>query len=169
MEDPTFKKAVILICDHQHDGSFGFIINKKLDLKLNDLLADFPEIDLPVYYGGPVDNETTLHFLHTKGDLIEDSVEIINGVYWGGNFEQLRFLVDTKLIGPDDIRFYLGYSGWDPGQIKDELKVKSWIVDEAFPNYVYARQPEKLWQEVLQRKGDQYAILSEVPEQILMN
>ena len=90
------------------------MLNKPLDLKLNTAVQDFPDFDARLYLGGPVQTDT-LHFLHTRGDVIKGGTEVIPGVFWGGDFEQLKFLADTKQIAPEEVKFFLGYSGWETG------------------------------------------------------
>ncbi|MCL4153824.1 UNVERIFIED_CONTAM: hypothetical protein GTU68_050649, partial [Idotea baltica] len=89
MHDPYFHRGVVLLCEHHAEGSLGFIINKPLEMSLNELVEDFPEIESPVYYGGPVGNDT-LHYIHNVGELLPDSVEVAPGVYWGGDFHKLK-------------------------------------------------------------------------------
>lgn len=160
MEDPHFKHGVVLICEERPDGSVGFIINKKLDIELNDLMSSFPEFDVDVYYGGPVATDT-LHFIHNAGDLIEDSIEISKGVFWGGSFEQLKFLVKQQLITEDNVRFFIGYSGWSEGQLAEELDAGSWIVDEMDSNYAFNLKGN-LWKKILDNKGGHYSVISRI-------
>ncbi len=83
MLDPNFKRAVVLLCEHQQEGSLGFILNKSLDMKINDLIAEFPKFDATVFYGGPVQTDT-VHYIHNVGDLLNNSNGIIDGVFWAG-------------------------------------------------------------------------------------
>src|SRR5215217_6150445 len=84
-----FKRAVVLICQHDDKGTVGLIINKITDLKINEAIEDFPEFNVPVYFGGP-EKTDNIFYVHTYGDLIEGSIKIAEGIYWGGNFEQLK-------------------------------------------------------------------------------
>lgn len=163
MEDVFFKRSVVLLCENSKHSTFGFILNKKLDLKLNELVYSFPKFDCPVYYGGPVQNDT-LHFIHTLGEVLDESHLIGNGLYWGGNYKQLKALVKEGLVSTTDIKFFVGYSGWDQQQFKEELKKGNWIVEEVDPNYVFSTKDDILWKEVLQNKGNNYAIISELPD-----
>lgn len=163
--DPNFKRGVILLCDHQKDGSFGFILNKPIDMGINDLIASFPTFESEVYYGGPVQTDT-IHYLHTKGDLLNNSVEVLSGVYWGGDFEQLKELVQRDEIQPNEIRFYVGYSGWSAGQLELEQKVFSWMVADGHEDYVFQKN-KYLWKDVLQEQGGTYSIIAQMPPPIL--
>lgn len=169
MIDPNFKRAVVLLCDHEReDGTVGFILNKPLSMKVEELVSDFPEFDSEIYYGGPVANDT-IHYLHNQGDLVPDSIPVSPGVYWGGDFEQIKFLISSKLILEKDIRFYVGYSGWSPGQLGDELKYGSWVLADMDPNYLFNTKPRELWSRVMDHKGDNYTVIATMPDSLNMN
>ncbi|MEM9822310.1 MAG: YqgE/AlgH family protein [Bacteroidota bacterium] len=166
MLDPNFKRSVVLLCEHETDGSLGFILNKSLDMKINDLITDFPDFDARVYYGGPVQTDT-IHYIHNVGDLLENSNEIVPGVFWGGDFDKLKFLVSSKLIEPHNIRFFVGYSGWTVGQLKDEMRFGSWVLGEMNSNYLFRTEPDGLWQQAMEHKGDSYSVIAQMPDGVL--
>lgn len=163
MLDPNFKRSVVLMCEHGDEGSLGFIINRKLDVWVDELIDEFPDFPAKVYFGGPVQTDT-IHYLHNVGDLLEDSREVARGVFWGGNFEKLKFLISTEVIKPENIRFYLGYAGWSEGQLEEELKIGSWVVADMDPNYLFKTRPSKLWNQVLTHKGDKYSVIATIPD-----
>src|SRR5204863_9279875 len=103
--DSYFKRSVILLGEHSEEGTVGFILNKPTDLKLNDALEDFPPFDVPLYFGGPVQTDT-IHFLHTLGGKLAGSKELIPGIFWGGELETLKVLIDTGQVSKNDIRFF---------------------------------------------------------------
>lgn len=166
--EPHFKRSVVLLCNHDAEGSFGYIINKMLDMKLNEVMADFPEFNAPLFYGGPVQTDS-LHFLHNVGDLLVGSKRISSGVYIGGDWEQLKVLVEAKLIEPKHIRFFVGYSGWGEGQLKDEMKEGSWIMGDMHANYLFNAQPNTLWRTVLQHKGEAYSVIADMLDENNLN
>ena len=169
MMDNTFKRAVILLCEHDDVlGSIGFLLNRSIKIKMKDLMSDFPEFEGTIYHGGPVAPDT-LHFVHTKGDILEDSIEICKGVYWGGKFEQLKFLIESKLILPKDIKFFLGYSGWSEGQLDEEMKGKSWILADADFNYVFTLPHKKLWSKVLSNLGNSFSVIGDMTDSVSLN
>ncbi len=168
MLDPNFKRSVVILTAHEEDGSLGFIINRQLDVFVDELVSDFPEFRARVYFGGPVQTDT-IHYLHNLGDLLEDSQQVARGVWWGGNFENLKFLISNGMVTPDNIRFYIGYSGWGEGQLEDELEMGSWVLAESDPNYVFSSQPDKLWQQVLTHKGNTYSVIATMPDAALWN
>ena len=105
--DSYFKRSVVLLSEHDDKGTLGFILNKPTDVTLNEAVDDFPEFKVPLYFGGPVETDT-LFYIHTLGEKLEGAKEILNGIYWGGDYEQLKFLIDTKQVRQDQIRFYAG-------------------------------------------------------------
>jgi len=127
LPDPNFQRTVILLCEHNEEGSFGFVINRPSNLKLSDVVEIDGSFQANVYVGGPVQQDT-LHFLHLAGDTLEGAAEIIDGLHWGGNFEQLSIMIASNSIETDDLRFYIGYSGWGSGQLDKEIEENSWIV-----------------------------------------
>ena len=163
MIDPNFKRSVVLMCEHEEDGSLGFILNKSLDMKVNELIADFPEIDSMVYYGGPVETDT-IHYIHNIGDVLDESMKVMKGIYWGGDFEKLKSLINSNLVEPKNIRFFAGYSGWSYDQLKDEFELGSWLIDFMDSNYLFKIKPNTLWQKVLQNKGDAYSVIAQMPD-----
>ncbi len=168
MMDTNFKRSVVLMCEHEDDGSLGFILNKSLKMKINELISGFPDIDCTVYYGGPVQTDT-IHYIHDAGHLLEDSQEIMPGVYWGGDFEKLKALITNELITKENIRFFIGYSGWSESQLKEELKLGSWVVAEMNLNYLFKGEGKNLWSKVMQHKGDVFSVIANVSEEITWN
>ena len=166
--DPNFKRAIVLLTEHNEEGSVGFVLNRQTEYKLNDLLSDFPDFDSEVYYGGPV-QINTLQFIHKAGDIIEGSTLITDGLYWGGNFEILKLLIESKAVDPSDFRFFVGYSGWGAGQLGDELKINSWIVSHSKIENIFSNEPDKLWREILKSLGKKFAILASFPENPSVN
>lgn len=162
LPDPNFERTIILLCEHNDDGSFGFIMNKPSLAKLGDIMADLKDLDAPVFIGGPVQQDT-LHYIH-RVPQIEESIEIVEGIYWGGNFDQLVSLVETKQIAASDIKFFLGYSGWSFGQIDEELKEDSWIVsDHVNEELLFDIKSEAMWQYALKRMGGRFSVYSNYP------
>ena len=88
-------RTVVFLCEHQEQGSFGFVLNKNYEHSLDELVPDLAGLNLPVHYGGPVQMDT-LHFLHQYPDKIPGGFEVIDGVYWGGEFETAVELLRNK-------------------------------------------------------------------------
>jgi len=161
--DSNFKRSAVVLTEHDEEGSVGFIINKPLQIKVEELLSDFPEFEAKVYFGGPVATDS-IHYLHNVGDLLDDSVKVRRGIYWGGDFDKLKFLIDSKLILPKNIRFYVGYSGWSSGQLKEELTYGSWVLADMHANYLFKAKPEALWETIMTNKGNAYSVIAQMPD-----
>lgn len=168
MLDPNFKRSVILICEQNELGTTGFILNKPLDMSIQELVPDFPKSKAPVHIGGPVSVDS-LYFLHNVGDLLDNSMEVCPGVYWGGDFEKLKFLMETGVIKDNNIRFFVGYSGWSEGQLEEEMEEASWIIDEMDANYLFRIKPFVLWQTVMNNKGNTYTVIAQMPDSVSLN
>jgi putative transcriptional regulator len=168
LDDAFFRRAVILLTQHQNWGSMGFILNRPLeDVRVGEFVS-LPDVDMPLYYGGPVATNT-LHYIHTAGELVDDSVLIGENLWWGGDFEQLKLLLTSKLLPLDEVRFFVGYSGWDAGQLKGEFDDKTWIVADMDKNYLYKFPAEQLWASVLKQQSDTLAIIADMPEENRFN
>jgi putative transcriptional regulator len=169
MQDSNFRRAVVLVTDYSEDeGTVGFIINKPLTVKITDLVEDFPAINALAYYGGPV-STNTIHYIHNVGMMLDGSTEIGPGVYWGGEFDKLKFLISHELVKEENIRFFVGYAGWSPGQLIEELDSGSWITSEMHANYLFKSKATRLWNQVMHHKGDVFSVLAQLPEQPNLN
>lgn len=163
-----FKRSVILLGEHDKNGSVGFILNKPTDLNINDAIEDFPDFKASVYYGGPVQIDT-IHFIHTFGNKLEGSKEILPGIYWGGNLETLILMIETRQVAKNEVRFFAGYSGWDQGQLNEEVRDKMWLVSQGKIGFTFSESPESLWGDVMRLMGSPYAVLANLPEYLSLN
>lgn len=163
MMDSNFKRTAVLLVDHGTDGSIGFILNREVEMRVDELVDNFPEFDAPLYFGGPVGTDT-VHYLHAKGDLLEGSDEVSPGVYWGGDYDKLKFLISQELIKPQDIRFFVGYSGWSDNQLDEELKHGSWVTADMDANYLFNTDTDVLWTKVMENKGSTFSIIAEMED-----
>jgi putative transcriptional regulator len=163
LADPNFVRTVILLCEHNDEGTFGFVLNKSAKIKLDDIIEDVEGTDLDVYIGGPVQQDT-LHFIHRKGELLEGSMEVREGLFWGGDFDQLQFLLKEKIVSAEDFKFFIGYSGWSEGQLMDEMKLNSWIISRNVSlQQVFDTDERRLWKEVLHNMGGKFKMISNFP------
>ncbi|MCM4166562.1 hypothetical protein KCTC52924_03501 [Arenibacter antarcticus] len=166
--DVSFHRSIVLLAEHNEEGSVGFILNKPLSYNINDLVT---EIDLPfqVYNGGPVEQDN-LYFIHKVPELIVNSIEISDGIYWGGDFNSIIALINNKIISEDDIRFFLGYSGWSSLQLEEELNSKSWIVlKNAYQSSIIQKSANAFWKEKMVELGGNYLIWCNSPENPNLN
>lgn len=168
MQDPNFKRAAILLTDYSEEGSVGFILNKQLDMNIDALVADFPEFESVVFYGGPVSTDT-IHYIHNVGELLEKSTRIAEGIYWGGDFSKLKVLISAGLVEPKNIRFFVGYSGWSEGQLEEELETGSWVVADMDANYLFQSPHDVLWQKIMSDKGNTFEVISQMPDGVDFN
>ncbi len=166
--DLSFNRSVILLADHDKEGSVGFIINKPLKYTINDLI---PEVRarFKIYNGGPVEQDN-LYFIHNIPDLIPNSIEISNGIYWGGDFESTKELINNGTIQKGNIRFFLGYTGWGQNQLEAEMNSNSWIVtSNNYKNKIIAKSATHFWKEQIMELGGEYLIWSNAPENPYLN
>jgi putative transcriptional regulator len=164
MPDENFRRTVVLVCEHNaQNGTVGLIVNKPINLKLNDVVEDFPPFKSKIFLGGPVGTDT-LQFLHCLGDQIEGSIQLSDRLFWGGNFEQIKVMLADEKILPGQIRFYLGYSGWETGQLDNEVRENSWIITKATHDHIFKTPHEILWREVMKGMGGVYSTMAGYPE-----
>lgn len=166
--DNYFKRSIVLITEHNENGTIGFVLNKPVDVNINEVVENFPEIDTDVALGGPV-STNTLHYLHTLGDIIPNSVQVLGNIYWGGEFDVVERLISSDNIDKGQIRFFLGYSGWSPNQLEDELAENAWVVGDIAPEEIMMPMNKHFWTKTLQRMGKKYEMWSNFPENPEMN
>ena len=162
LKDPNFIRTVVLLCEHQEAGSFGFVLNKQFEQTLDELITDLEGHPVPVYFGGPV-QMNTIHFLHQYPDLIPDSLQVNNDIYWGGNFETVTALIKSRSISLSKIKFFIGYSGWGDGQLNEEMKERSWLTVTATRNLVFNTHHNEVWKGSLQHLGGEYEMMVNFP------
>ena len=169
LPDPNFERTVILLCEYNEEGSVGFVLNKPSILKFDEAIEDVQNFNVQLYIGGPVQQDT-LHFIHRAGDLLEGSIRIEENIFWGGNYEQLITMINSGNINNNDFKFFLGYSGWAPGQLEEELKQKSWIIfDRATEERVFDINSKFLWKEILKNMGGKFKVFANYPVDPRMN
>lgn len=168
LQDPNFRRSIVLLCEHTDDGSFGLVINRLLDAEPSDVLEGVDNYAGPLALGGPVQTDT-LHYLHRHDVEVSDAVPIIDGVHWGGSFDAIRNLIETFQSSPQTLRFFLGYAGWGAGQLQDEIDDGGWILTSASAEDIFTDEPDALWRNVLRRMGGEYAVLANFPEDPRMN
>lgn len=161
--DVSFNRSVVLLAENNESGFVGFILNKPMEYTISDLIPTINS-ELTVYNGGPVEQDN-MYFIHTIPHLIPNSVEISSGIYWGGDFETVTQLLQFGKINDSEIRFFLGYSGWDVDQLEKELDINSWIVvKNTYKNALFLKDNETFWKEKMVEFGGDYVIWSNAPE-----
>ena len=163
-----FNRSVVLLVAFSEKGAVGFILNKKVDFPIQDVFPDFPEFNADVYLGGPVSTDS-IYYIHKLGDKLPGSIHVLGDLYWGGDFEVLKRDVKQGKINPDDIRFFLGYSGWEGGQLEGELKDDSWLVTDVEEEAVMQDLSEASWLDFVKKAGARYSVWENFPENPSLN
>ncbi|NPV36145.1 MAG: YqgE/AlgH family protein [Bacteroidales bacterium] len=166
--DPFFSRSVVLLIEHNEEGSFGLIINKEVPVKPAEAISSLGNYEGKVFVGGPV-QPRSIFYLHTLGQRLAGSLPVIDHLYWGGDAMQLNQMIMKGEVKPGEVRFFLGYSGWSPGQLQDELKRDSWLVTKASADFLLNTPPRHLWKALLQRMGGKYAYWINFPTDPLLN
>ena len=167
LNDSSFNRTIVLLTEHTSNNSVGFILNRRLNYTVNDLLPDI-NCHFPVYQGGPVEQDN-LYFVHKIPQLLPESIEISNGIFWGGNFKSLKDLLNNEVLSTSDIRFFLGYSGWEKEQLNEEMNQKSWFVGENDFETIFSINDENLWKNKLLQKGGDYKLWANAPSNFNLN
>lgn len=162
LQDPHFSRTVVLICEHQPAGSFGLVLNQPMHIVLSDIVPAAPDIEVPVLCGGPVANDT-LHFIHRKPALLDNSIQLSGDIAWSGDFFQIIQCLQSGRMKESDIMFFLGYSGWGEGQLAQELQQKTWITSQISDPLLFETDPKERWQNALLELGGEYARMANYP------
>lgn len=164
MGDPYFERSVVFLCQHDQEGTFGMVLNNPLGIQLNDVI-DQPFIgDFPLFIGGPV-SRNQLFFIHDQGENIEGSLLISDNIAFSGDFDSLVEYRNSNQKQKMKLKFFVGYSGWDEGQLKREIQEHSWIAVSNIPSpYTFSMQTEKLWTACMELQGPKFKIISRFPK-----
>ena len=168
-DDEYFGRSVVFLCEHNEEGSFGFVLTNYIDLDLQEVAKNFPKFNTKVSIGGPVHIEN-IYFIHTLGELIPASQLVDEGIYLGGDYDTLLQLIDDNKVQPNQVRFFLGFSGWSKGQLETEIKEHAWIVGSVLNNgEIMDVTVDDLWTHYMRRQGKKYDILAKFPKDINAN
>ena len=168
LNDSYFRRSIVFLTEHSAEGAVGFVLNKPVNLAISEVIKDFPNIDTQISIGGPVQTNT-LHYIHTLGDIIPESIPVVDEIYWGGDFETIKELASLDLLKTKQIKFFLGYSGWAAQQLETEIERDSWVITDIEPERVMAEKNDHFWKEMLNRLGEKYRLWSTFPENPTMN
>jgi len=168
LPDTFFNRTIVYLVDHNAEGSVGFILNKKLEIKVSDAISGFDSWQEYLSMGGPVAPDT-LHYLHNLGDKIPQSVLVDENIYWGGDIDFIRGLISKGKLDNTQIRFFLGYSGWSAGQLERELKENSWVIAKVKTDIVLNNPVDNTWKKVLRGLNNKYRMWADFPESPDMN
>jgi putative transcriptional regulator len=168
LPDTFFNRTIVYLADHTAEGSVGFILNKKLEIRVSDAISGFNKWTEFLSMGGPVAPDT-LHYLHNQGDMIPKSVWVDDNIFWGGDIDFIRSMIEAGKISKSQIRFFLGYSGWSAGQLEKELKENSWVIAKIKTDIVLNNQVGNTWKKVLRSLNNKYRMWADFPESPDMN
>ena len=163
-----FNRSIIILASYSENGAIGFILNKKVDYPVEDLFVDFPDFDSEIHIGGPVGTDS-IYFIHTLGDVIPGSILIKENLYWGGDFDTLKMQIKLGLVHQNQIRFFLGYSGWDAGQLEEEINENSWLVADLPQADLMNIAEDVMWIESVRAMGGKYSMWENFPENPSLN
>ena len=168
LNDPFFGRKAVLLCENNESGSFGLVLNNYIDIKPEDLLEGFPSIENRISLGGPV-NRSNLFYIHCCPEL-KGAQLIMDGIYLGGDFEELKKLI-TEGLSLDKYRFFIGYSGWTTGQLDEEIKSRSWFITNASMEQVMdtSDQNDNFWKDLIKKMGDGFSHIADAPADPSLN
>lgn len=166
--DPSFDRTVILIAEHNDEGTVGFVLNRPMRLNMDQVLNGFPDFSHPVFSGGPVQREN-LYYVHSREDLLPSSTQLTKNLYWGGDIEKIKMLISTGLMSSNEIKFFLGYSGWGKYQLESEIEEQSWIVLDNKGLDIFQHTDDNPWREILTNLGGDYRLWANAPSDPLFN
>jgi len=163
LQDENFIRSVVLLCEHNSEGSFGLVLNKPSILHLSELVEELSFLESEVFVGGPVE-QNTLHFIYFGEKVLEGSIAIGTGIWWGGDFEGLVEQLKTGTLDAQNVRFFIGYSGWASGQLSDELAENTWIIcDHNLGPNLLQNTPDELWRLLLKMMGGEFKVIANYP------
>lgn len=168
LSDANFTRSVILLCEHGDEGSVGFVLNQATDIKLGNILSQMPESGPSIYKGGPVQPDT-LHMMHRLPGQLGGDHEIVKGIYWGGSFDSLCDISAENTYSESDVRLFLGYSGWGPGQLEEEIREGTWLIANATDDILFNTSHENIWKQAIALLGRKYAYLAHIPTDPQLN
>ena len=164
MGDPFFERSVVYLCQHDQEGTFGFVLNNPLGLNLHDVLDHVEVKDQPLFIGGPV-AKNQLFFLHNAGDKIEHSLSCGHDVYFSGDFDSLVLYIKVNGYKNLNIKYFVGYSGWDENQLNEEIEGHSWIAVNNIPSsFIFNENSQQLWKACMERQGNKFKMIAKFPK-----
>ena len=163
-----FNRSVIFLVAFIGKGAVGFILNKKVDLGIHEILPGFPQFEGDVCLGGPVATDS-VYFIHKLGKKLAGSIPVMGNLFWGGDFDTLKKKIKEGSVDPSEIRFFVGYSGWDSGQLEREIKEDSWLVSDIDEETVMHELNEASWTDFVKKAGQRYSMWENFPENPAMN
>lgn len=170
LRDPNFRQSVVLLCEHGPDGALGVVVNRPTEISITEVLPQIPILEghrHVVYSGGPVQRNHLLILYQVPQEPI-DTHHVFDGVYLGGNMDMLEQILKTP-SSEAKFRAFMGYSGWAPGQLENEMEVGSWLSVPADSSSMFEQDQNRLWSDILRSLGQSYDIYADMPMDPNMN
>ena len=163
LSEVWFQRSVILLTEHSEEGSMGFVINKPIDFKVNDFFEGLAVEDIPLYCGGPVETGRLFYLHCLSPEVIPNSIEVGGGVYFDGDFSAVCDYLAAGGLAYGAIKFFLGYSGWERGQLAAEIKRDTWLVSSSTKELLFDTETTEVWSSALQQLGPEYSLWNTYP------
>lgn len=171
LNEVHFQRSVVFLVDHDPEtGSMGLVLNKSSNLMLNTVMEGLETVDeIPVFCGGPMESDH-LFYIHTLGKLIPGAIRLSDGLYIGGDINVILSYIRSGNDVDRHIKFFLGYSGWEAGQLEEELSERFWIVSEKFsPEFCICSDGEQYWRKAVKNLGEDYKSWLNYPRLPILN
>lgn len=169
LNEVYFQRSVILLIEYQEEGSMGLVLNKPAGIVLNNMIDGLEQVEeIPIYCGGPIRHDR-LFYLHTLGELIPGSVHLQGDLYIDGDFSTLLAYMRSGNQIEGRIRFFLGYAGWDQGQLMDEIREDAWLVAEKRLPSLIEGEGDIYWQKTLLQQERKYHQWLNYPKEPYLN
>ena len=165
--DSIFSRSIILLAEHNEEGSVGFILNKPFNRKISDFSSEFGSFDMNVSLGGPVESEH-IYYIHTYGEKIPGSIHIKGNLFWGGEFRVVQTMSEIGKLDENKIRFFVGYSGWSSKQLINEIDKNYWLVSEIDVKTIM-KNDKKIWNKTVSALEKPYRAWQYFPENPNLN
>ncbi|NYI06238.1 YqgE/AlgH family protein [Allostreptomyces psammosilenae] len=170
LADPNFNRAVVLLLDHDDEGSLGVVLNKPTPVDVADVLQPWAELagrPSVIFQGGPVALDSALGLAAVPGQGEEPlGWRRVHGAVGLVDLDAPPELLAAELAS---LRIFAGYAGWAPGQLEDELAEGAWYVVESEPGDVFSLDPRQLWRSVLRRQRSELALMATYPDDPSLN
>ena len=150
LDDPNFFQTVTFICQHDEEGAMGLVINRPIDISLGEVLSQLEITSTdeqlnatPIYYGGPIQTERGF-VLHTPGRIWEGTMFVSDEIALTASSDILKDIAEHN--GPKRVLIAVGYAGWGPGQLEQEMADNAWLSCPADSDIIFDHPFEKRWQ-----------------------
>ena len=161
MADPNFARTVVLLCDYTEEGAFGLVVNRQMAEPAWQLIKTQPAVrvdrDIRLWIGGPVDPQRTWVLMAEPHGPDDEQREICPGVVLSVSHDLTLQLLQSPPSSKS--RVIVGYAGWGPGQLDQEIAASAWLTMDVDPQLIFSVPPERMWETALRRLGADPSVL----------